>query len=267
MIKFFRKIRQNLLMENKTGKYFKYAIGEIVLVVIGILIALQVNNWNENRNLKNKTWKSLNSLAEELNSNKSILKSNIDLVKFDIQTGLNLIDSLNNNSISEENKDTYLLHKILELGPVRISSLTTSSLDEMISSGNYSSINFENIKENLLAYNSEIENMNIELKRFEEYWRSIESPYITKHFSLLDMYTKRADSLLNEDVILSGGNIPKFNNREFYFKNDLSAFYNNREFASMYISRFFDLRSVLGAMNRIENSIEKLLNNIKKADQ
>ena len=49
MIKFFRKIRQNLLMENKTSKYFKYAIGEIILVVIGILIALQINNWNEQR--------------------------------------------------------------------------------------------------------------------------------------------------------------------------------------------------------------------------
>ena len=47
MIKFFRKIRQNLLMENKTGQYFKYAIGEILLVIIGILIALQINNWNE----------------------------------------------------------------------------------------------------------------------------------------------------------------------------------------------------------------------------
>jgi hypothetical protein len=49
MIKFFRKIRQNLLMKNKTGKYLKYAIGEIFLVVIGIFIALQLNNWNENR--------------------------------------------------------------------------------------------------------------------------------------------------------------------------------------------------------------------------
>ena len=54
MIKFFRKIRYNLMSENKTGKpawpagrYLKYAIGEIVLVVIGILIALQINNWNE----------------------------------------------------------------------------------------------------------------------------------------------------------------------------------------------------------------------------
>ena len=49
MIKFFRHIRKNLLVENKTSKYFKYAIGEIILVVIGILIALQINNWNESR--------------------------------------------------------------------------------------------------------------------------------------------------------------------------------------------------------------------------
>ena len=52
MIKFFRKIRQNLLSEGKTGKYIKYAIGEIILVVIGILIALQLNNWNESRKTK-----------------------------------------------------------------------------------------------------------------------------------------------------------------------------------------------------------------------
>lgn len=52
MIKLFRNIRKNLLQEGKTTKYFKYAIGEIVLVVIGILIALQINTWNENRKAK-----------------------------------------------------------------------------------------------------------------------------------------------------------------------------------------------------------------------
>lgn len=52
MLKFFRKIRQNLLNQGKTSRYFKYAIGEIVLVVIGILIAFNINRWNEN--LKNR---------------------------------------------------------------------------------------------------------------------------------------------------------------------------------------------------------------------
>ncbi|MDG5492002.1 DUF6090 family protein [Psychroserpens sp. SPM9] len=77
MIKFFRHIRKQLLSENKTGKpsnrtgrYLKYAIGEIVLVVIGILIALQINNWNENR-LNNKALKAyLTSFTQDLNSEK-----------------------------------------------------------------------------------------------------------------------------------------------------------------------------------------------------
>ena len=48
MIKFFRKIRQKMLTENKFSKYFLYAIGEIALIVVGILIAVQLNNQNEN---------------------------------------------------------------------------------------------------------------------------------------------------------------------------------------------------------------------------
>ena len=49
MIKFFRKIRKNLLSENKFSKYLLYAIGEIALVMIGILLALSVSNWNSQR--------------------------------------------------------------------------------------------------------------------------------------------------------------------------------------------------------------------------
>ena len=52
MIKFFRNIRKNLLAQGKTTKYFKYAIGEIILVVIGILLALSINTWNETRKEK-----------------------------------------------------------------------------------------------------------------------------------------------------------------------------------------------------------------------
>tara|TARA_R110002074_G_scaffold401759_1_gene601390 strand:+ start:22 stop:813 length:792 start_codon:yes stop_codon:yes gene_type:complete len=95
MIKFFRKIRQNLLMENKTGKYFKYAIGEIVLVVIGILIALSINNWNEGRKdlaqeqlilmqLQREYISNLNQLDEKiLMRNEGLVACNILLDQID----------------------------------------------------------------------------------------------------------------------------------------------------------------------------------------
>jgi len=66
MVKFFRHIRKSLLMENKTGKYFKYAIGEIILVVIGILIALQINNWNEGKKAKEKEKQVLTEIVSDL---------------------------------------------------------------------------------------------------------------------------------------------------------------------------------------------------------
>ena len=68
MIKFFRHIRKQLLTEGKTGKYFKYAVGEIVLVVIGILIALQINNWNEERNTSRSEQVFLTQILKSLQS-------------------------------------------------------------------------------------------------------------------------------------------------------------------------------------------------------
>ena len=81
MIKFFRKIRQNLLMENKTGKYFKYAIGEIVLVVIGILIALSINNWNEEKKSIKKGREILTDLRENVEYNTIRFQKDIDITR------------------------------------------------------------------------------------------------------------------------------------------------------------------------------------------
>ena len=82
MIKFFRQIRYDLMKTGKTGKpalpagrYFKYAIGEIILVVIGILIALQINNWNENRINANKETAILANIHKEFKQNRKQLDS------------------------------------------------------------------------------------------------------------------------------------------------------------------------------------------------
>lgn len=74
MIHFFRKIRRKLLTNNRLGKYLFYAFGEIILVVIGILIALQINNWNEQRKVDNTAKILANSLVQDLDKDISFLE-------------------------------------------------------------------------------------------------------------------------------------------------------------------------------------------------
>ena len=74
MIKFFRKIRYDLMEKNKTGKYLKYAIGEILLVIIGILIAVSINGWKEDRKLYNEEQSILKDLKQEMDLNLKTLE-------------------------------------------------------------------------------------------------------------------------------------------------------------------------------------------------
>ena len=77
MLKFFRKIRQGLLIRNKFNKYFLYAIGEIMLVVVGILIALQINVWNQNTKNRKEELRILAKLEQDLNNDMQQLKGHI----------------------------------------------------------------------------------------------------------------------------------------------------------------------------------------------
>src|SRR5210317_82159 len=98
MIKFFRKIRQNLLSEGKSGKYLKYAVGEIILVVIGILIAVQLNDFNEKKNSQNELDQLLIDLTEFMESQKV-------LINFEL-TNIKQKDSILNNLIQNQLKET-----------------------------------------------------------------------------------------------------------------------------------------------------------------
>lgn len=81
MIKLFRKIRQKILAENKLSKYLIYAIGEIILVVIGILIALSINNWNERRKEKELEKELVSVLITDLKSKKAEFVSDLAIGK------------------------------------------------------------------------------------------------------------------------------------------------------------------------------------------
>ena len=107
MIKFFRKIRQNLLMENKTSKYFKYAIGEIILVVIGILIALQVNNWNNNKQLEEVQIKYLNEIVTNLQADLMDIRFNINFNETRLNSSKVVLENLKNDAVYSDTLDVY----------------------------------------------------------------------------------------------------------------------------------------------------------------
>ena len=99
MLKFFRKIRHKLLSENKLSKYLLYAIGEIALVMIGILLALQVSNWNDTRLARLNEVKTLKQLNVDLKSNLLELKSIDSLINIRASAGKNILNHLTENNV------------------------------------------------------------------------------------------------------------------------------------------------------------------------
>ena len=95
-------------MENKTGKYFKYAIGEIVLVVIGILIALQINNWNETNKNEREQIVFLNNLKNDLNNDLIQLDEILKFQKEKLSTVNELKDQLLSNKDFEKIEQLFV---------------------------------------------------------------------------------------------------------------------------------------------------------------
>ncbi|MFP4844386.1 DUF6090 family protein [Winogradskyella sp. PE311] len=134
MIKFFSRFRQQLLSENKFSKYLLYAIGEIALVMIGILLALQVNNWNENRKketLKNEYKTALinDYTKDTIQVNDRLLRNNLRIERIN-----SLGDSLRNGHFN--NLESYYRLYNEEFVGIRVTNVyNTNSFNLLISSG------------------------------------------------------------------------------------------------------------------------------------
>ncbi len=164
MIKFFRKIRQNLLQEGKTTKYFKYAIGEIFLVVIGILIALQINNWNENRKIKSletQIYKELksdllqtkNDIKETILQHKKVLKSSQQLI-IDISNKKPYSDSIY-RYFGDSGKEFKIIPKTSAFENLKNIGLNTLSNDSLrISITNLFQLDLKRLEDELGLENS-----------------------------------------------------------------------------------------------------------------
>ena len=185
MLRFFRKIRQRLLTENKFSKYLLYAIGEIVLVVIGILIALSINNWNEYQKKRKTEVKVMKELVENLQDNiqrlqKLIERGNTDNQSADIiisvvENELPYADSLNN-------------HFYYGLNPVDEASFLS-----FVGYESLKNIGFEIIHDDLLKKNI--------INLFEGVYKDLQAKY-------------------NRIRVFSSPNLIKFREENFLFKVD-----------------------------------------------
>lgn len=160
MIKFFKHFRQRYISEGKTKKYVLYAMGEIVLVVIGILIALSINNWNENRKDLNEEQKIIFSLNEEFKKNLIELDSSIVGINRSL-AGIDSILKLMNKTIIIDNK-SHSLDKLLS-SVINIPRFFPSSfvLKELESSGRLTRLKNTKIKSLLYSWNSKIDKISV----------------------------------------------------------------------------------------------------------
>ena len=198
MISIFRKLRKSLIKSGNTRKYLLYAIGEIALVVIGILIALQINNWNQKR--------------LELNEEKVILSN----LKEDFQSAMAEFESLN----SIRNQIISAAKQIIRITPETVNNYQTNyldslfsrtlggptynnkagSLDVLLTSGKINLISNQNLKKKLISWPGDVDDMiEDEVDHNEIYtgkycdimnkylsWNDLVKAYITKNLRFGD---------------------------------------------------------------------------------
>ena len=155
MIKFFRHIRKSLFMEDKTSKYFKYAIGEIVLVVIGILIALQINNWNKSQNEKQIEKQYLKNIVRDLNEQIKSIEVQMGNEQSYYEAASYLIEDYNEDYILTLDSTFFKLATSLTTRKTFV--ITDPTYTDLISSGNINIIRNQAYKDKLLNYYQELE--------------------------------------------------------------------------------------------------------------
>jgi len=202
MLHFFRQIRKTLMEQNKTSSYLKYAIGEILLVVIGILIALQVNNWNEERKDKELLWGYLQNIRSNIESDIKEVKE-INYVYDQIEKGT--------PSIIELRKKQDMNNSDLQVFGAHYGAVTNISQFKSNKSG------FEALKNTGAIAGIQSTHMEVLLNLYYD------------QTSVVEENMRRSREMTNKGIFLYNSSEWGFTNSDFYETNfDTSHFYTFR---------------------------------------
>ena len=242
MIRFFRNIRQKLAAENNVSKYLRYAIGEILLVVIGILIALQINNWNEERKNAAIEKEIISNLLEEFIQNKLVLKEVTDVLNKSEQSCYQLMSLMNKdrNFLSKYNIDSLLYWSIefISYNP------SNNIFAEVLQSGRLGLIKNKELINSLFDWQRMLDNNN---KTFYIYQKFIEEqivPYLSNHISFknIDKYSPMQWKNPTE------------------FKTDVHLIFTDRKFENLIDNNLYHLSLLKSEQKLIGSIIEEIIN-------
>jgi hypothetical protein len=223
MFKIFRKIRQGLLVENKFSKYVVYALGEIFLVVIGILIALQINNWNQNRLERVEEKKLLTNIKvdyQEAINTFELLNKRRDEALQNYQTLFNLLGT---DSFGDKWYIDSLLCKTIFTPTYNGKS---SSLSVLINTGKINLLSNDTLKSMLFSWPQRVEDMTEGEIDAKDITVNGLTPLIGSYVSYNDMF--RSIKIPNYEM--------PFVNRKSKIEKNYKALFSDPEFEN-YISQ------------------------------
>lgn len=231
MIKFFRKIRYHLLKEGKISGYLQYGIGEIFLVVIGILIALSINNWNERRTLDQQEKSYLNRLVQETKSDLQTFTAEIERLEINNEKIANLTHAIND----ENSNDSLLIHfasEFLIYGTLYPSfNPSTTTYEDLSSTGNLSNIKDERIRDQIVAHYQRYQAIEWDFRVNADWSMPIDAPLFIQTDALVFdtkitsfLFPKKSKEKLAEDIR---------RNADLYLRNAAAHYWINADCTRM----------------------------------
>lgn len=222
MINFFRKERKKLADENKAIKYTRYAIGEIVLVVIGILIALSINNWNENRKERLQEATLLKQLLVDFNSNLEQLDQKIGMRKDFMISSKRLFKYIDYPELRNKDSIDYYLVKTLPYATF------DPIINDLAGSGELSLIKNIELKQAFTRWTSEISDVIEDEVIWKNYRNDIYFPFLVENYQLRSIRNKAYKSnVLGKYSLEVGKTI------EVYQKNDIGNTKHKEDYHSL----------------------------------
>ena len=251
MIKFFRHIRQNLLSKNKFSKYLIYAIGEIILVVIGILIALQINNNNELNKQRAKEVQFLKNLKSDLIFEERELERYIGIRESIVNSAQIALEHFNGKPV--ENIQMFNFHTF-NVGIWQEFQRNNNTFLELLNSGNLTIISNDSIKNGLL--NLDLINKKIISNR-EHLRNDLEQYFYNPWFTTVDL-----DPLAQSFVFYA--NNGEFDNKIELSNQELEKLLNDKVFKNGFVLSVFTNSLIIDDYKRMKDLNKKVVELINK---